>query len=202
MQPMTIKLWFLHFKVAEGLILKFYMLQYVDIKQIQLFPWPGMMSWVFESDFMVSELQEYKSSKQAPACLSAVSKVDVFSKCGEKKTWLGSAECKSWGKCHNLVPKWRNTDSLVFSSITVCGGTVSPLSLYHSLQVIHESFWRRLTEESPLSILRFRDLQGYCCADKSSTSAFNALTKPFTADSSHLYGDTMKLFNCGLTSLE
>ena len=44
----------------------------------------------------------------------------VFSeKWKKKKNWLGWVECKSWGKCRNLGPKWSNADRLTFSSFTV-----------------------------------------------------------------------------------
>lgn len=51
-------------------------------------------------------------------CLSS-HQYQKFFRAVKKKNWLGWAECKSWGKCRNLGPKWSNADSLTFNSFTV-----------------------------------------------------------------------------------
>ena len=61
------------------------------------------------------DAQELKTSP----CLSSHQYQKFFRAAKKKKNGLGWAECKSWGKCRNLGPKWSNADSLTFNSFTV-----------------------------------------------------------------------------------
>ena len=100
----------------------------------------------------------------------------------KKRPWLGSSvnpeeSAVIWGLNEATQTVWHST---------VC---VEEQSLHYSCTIVCKWYMNLLGGAFRTS-LRFMftscDLQGCCCADESSTSAFNALTKTFTTSSRFL----------------
>lgn len=80
-------------------------------------------------------------------------------------------------ECCDLWPKCNSAQCLTSRSFTVCERTVPPLFLRGSKWFVNH--FGGTFQMTLYFMFTFCDLQNYCCADKSSTSAFNSLTVQF-----------------------
>lgn len=132
----------------------------------------------FSGSSWPTEEQELKTSP----CLSYISiKSWHFFQVVKKKKNLARLSVNPEESAVIWGPKWSNADSLTFNSFAVC---VEEQYLHYSCRIAARRWLMNHVGGASQKSLHFMfsvcDLQDYCCADESSASAFNALTKTFT----------------------